>query len=117
MGSSVGQNFYAAHAKKAKKADYTFRINGQVVENSMVKDSNGEYRVNIPEIYVNSLNLQNTLTITYHEGKADEQIFSYTVSPNAYMYIASTQSENPDVRKVAFYLYNYFVTTTTKDIL
>jgi hypothetical protein len=117
MGSSISQNFRAQHAKKVKLADYTFRINGQVIDNSEITDTGKEYRMVIPEIFINSINLVNTMTVTYKEGTADEQILSYSISPIGYLYDVSKNYSGETSGNLAFYLYNYYVSTTTKDIL
>ena len=117
MGSTISLNLYAQHGRKALKSNYSFLVDGVRIDNSNVTDANNLYGVVIPDIFVTALNVEHTLTVIYHEGQSDQETFSYTISPIAYMYKANTTSSDQVMRELAYYLYNYFAATTSTDVV
>ena len=113
LGSSVSQLFYAYHGKKAKMSDYTFLLNGMPV--SGVRDLGNAYVVQIAGIPVTNLFNENTLTVIYHEGQADQETFTVSAAPTAFMYETYQSEPGSTMGQLSYYLYNYYLSTTLTD--
>ena len=113
LGSSVSQLFYAYHGKKAKMSDYTFLLNGMPV--SGVRDLGNAYVVQIAGIPVTNLVNENTLTVIYHEGQADQETFTISAAPTAFMYETYQSEPGSTMGQLSYYLYNYYLSTTLTD--
>ena len=117
MGSTISLNLYAQHGRKALKSNYSFLVDGVRIDNEDVTDANNLYGVVIQDLFVTALDVEHSLTVIYHEGQSDQETFSYTISPNAYLYKANTASANQVMRELAYYLYNYYAATTIPNVM
>ena len=115
LGSSVSQLLYVYHSKKARMSDYTFLLNGKPAGG--VRDLGSAYVLQVANIPVSNLDNENTLTVIYHEGQADQETFTVSAAPTAYMYETYQSEPDSTLGWLSYYLYNYYAATTIPNVV